>query len=94
MKIKDMITRIRQAFMSRKGKLLSEAALYGLLAAIYSSLFFFGALYPQFGIPSKSIVYEEQEESEEAEETEETDEEEQEEVVYKSLILERLKDWF
>lgn len=59
----------------RKNK---EAAIYGLMAAIYMSLFFFGALYPKYGLPPQSIVYDEEEET----------------VVYKSLILERIKEWF
>lgn len=70
--------------MNRK-RILGEAALYGLLGTVYASLFFFGALYPQFGIPSQSIVCES-----------ETDEEKTdgEKVVYKSLLMERLKEWF
>lgn len=70
--------------MNRK-RILGEAALYGLLGTVYASLFFFGALYPQFGIPSQSIICES-----------ETDEEKTdgEKVVYKSLLMERLKEWF
>ncbi len=68
-------------------RILGEAAFYGMLGMIYASLFFFGALYPQFGIPSQSIVRET-----------ETDEDEEttdgEKVVYKSLLVERLKEWF
>lgn len=68
-------------------RILGEAAIYGLLGMIYASLFFFGALYPQFGIPSQSIVRET-----------ETDEDEEttdgKKVVYKSLLAERLKEWF
>lgn len=66
-----------------KIRLAIQTAVYGILAAIYMSLFFFGALYPEFGLPSNSIV-------------EETEEEEgsEKEVVYKSFLLERLKEWF
>lgn len=95
MEIKETVFGAKRYLKSRKGKLLLETALYGLLATIYTSLFFFGALYPQFGIPSQSISCEAKE-GESAEETENpgTDEEETETVVYKSLFLERLKEWF
>lgn len=75
--------------MNRK-RILGEAALYGLLGTVYASLFFFGALYPQFGIPSQSIVCESETDEEEMDE-EKTD---GEKVVYKSLLMERLKEWF
>ncbi|MBP3458800.1 MAG: hypothetical protein J6K58_06295 [Lachnospiraceae bacterium] len=92
--------------MEIKGKLLLETAVYGMLAVIYTSLFFFGALYPQFGLPSQSIACESETEEEEedsvkdteksalrGEETESPDADEEETVVYKSLFLERLKEW-
>ena len=70
-------------------KLLGEAAIYGLLSMIYASLFFFGALYPRYGLSTACI------EDETEEGTAEADEEpEDEEVVYKSFFLERLKEWF
>ena len=84
MEIKEMIFEVKGYLRSRKGKLLLKTAAYGMLGAIYTSLFFFGALYPQFGIPEQSISCEEDEEAAEEEET----------VVYKSLLLERLKEWF
>lgn len=59
-------------------KLLGEAAIYGLLSVIYGSLFFFGALYPRYGLSAACV-----EESTE-----------DEEVVYKSFFLECLKEWF
>lgn len=72
-------------------RILGEAAVYGLLGMIYASLFFFGALYPQFGIPSQSIVYEM--ETEEVGEL--TDRKNGgEKIVYKSLLVERIKEWF
>lgn len=90
--------------MEIKGKLLLETAIYGMLAVIYTSLFFFGALYPQFGLPSQSIACESETEEEDSvedteksalrgEETESPDADEEETVVYKSLFLERLKEW-
>lgn len=90
--------------MEIKGKLLRETAVYGMLAVIYTSLFFFGALYPQFGLPSQSIACESETEEEDSvedteksalrgEETESPDADEEETVVYKSLFLERLKEW-
>lgn len=90
--------------MEIKGKILLETAIYGMLAVIYTSLFFFGALYPQFGLPSQSIACESETEEEDSvkdtgesalsgEKTESPDADEEETVVYKSLFLERLKEW-
>lgn len=70
-------------------KLLGEAAVYGLLSGIYASLFFFGALYPQYGLSTACIEEETEEEAEEGD-----GEQEDKEVVYKSFFLERLKEWF
>lgn len=111
-----MIFEVKRYLRSRRGKLLLETAVYGMLTAIYTSLFFFGALYPQFGIPAQSISCEEEEETtkeetkkeekditeeEEAEritaaeeKTEDPDADEEAAIVYKSLFLERLKEWF
>lgn len=72
-------------------RILEETAFYGLLGMIYASLFFFGALYPQFGIPSQSIVRETETDGDEGTTEEKTD---GEKVVYKSLLAERLKEWF
>lgn len=74
-----------------KKRILGEAAFYGLLGMIYASLFFFGALYPQFGIPSQCIVRETETDEEEGTTEEKTA---GEKVVYKSLLAERLKEWF
>lgn len=68
-------------------KSVMEIAVYGLIGAIYTSLFFFGALYPQFGFSSAGIGYEKSEESLQDENGTE------QEIVYKSLFLERLKEW-
>lgn len=70
-------------------KLLGEAAIYGVLSMIYASLFFFGALYPRYGLSTACIEEETEEGAAEADE-----EPEDEEVVYKSFFLERLKEWF
>lgn len=104
-------------------RLLLETAIYGLLTAVYTSMFFFGALYPDYGIPSQAVERQQEtteeaasrtdktketdraEEADRAEETdkakeadraEETDKTEkaEEEIVYKSLLLEKLKEWF
>lgn len=80
---------------NRKGKLLAEAAIYGLLSMIYGSLFFFGALYPQYGFSTACIEEEETEGEETGEEKEEEVEaQEDREIVYKSFFLERLREWF
>lgn len=94
MKIKNAVSEIKKAIGSYKGKLVGETIVYGFLAAIYTSLFFFGALYPKYGLPSQSIMYEGQEESGKHETPEEFDRDSTEEIVYKSLILERIKEWF
>lgn len=78
-------------------KLLGEAAIYGLLSMIYASLFFFGALYPRYGL-STACIEEETEEgaAEEGSETEYegSEDAENKDVVYKSFFLEYLKEWF
>jgi hypothetical protein len=65
---------------------VTEAAIYGLLGMIYTSLFFFGAFYPQYGLPRQSAICQSR--------NEQMADEEEEEVVCKSLLLERLKEWF
>lgn len=116
-------------------RLLLETAIYGLLTAVYTSMFFFGALYPGYGIPSEAVERqqetteeaasrtdktketdrpeeadkakeadktkevdraEETDKTKEADRAEETDKTEkaEEEIVYKSLLLEKLKEWF
>lgn len=80
---------------NRKGKLLAEATIYGLLSMIYGSLFFFGALYPQYGFSPACIEEEENEGEEMGEEKEEEEKDpENREIVYKSFFLERLREWF
>lgn len=89
-----------------KKRLLGEAAIYGLLSAIYGSLFFFGALYPRYGFSAACV----EESAEDGTEEDKTDrktgikrenktegkgeDSENGEVVYKSLFLECLKEWF
>lgn len=86
-------------------RLLLETAIYGLLTAVYTSMFFFGALYPEYGIPSEAVERQQEtteeaasrtDKAEEADRAEETDKTEkaEEEIVYKSLLLEKLKEWF
>ena len=90
-----------------KKRLLGEAAIYGLLSVIYGSLFFFGALYPRYGLSAACV-----EESAEDDGTEEDgmdgktgikrenktegkgEDSENGEIVYKSFFLECLKEWF
>ena len=79
-KMKKIFSRWGRTLESRRKELIGEAAVYGMMAVIYSALFFFGALYPRYGIPPRSIRYEE--------------ESGEEEIVYKSLILEQIKEWF
>ena len=67
-----------------KTKWYTEMLVYGTLAIAYTSMFFFGALYPGYGIPSQSIVYEDENETDR----------DCEEVQYKSLLWEQLKEWF
>lgn len=75
---------------SYKIKLLEETALYGLLAAIYTSLFFFGALYPEYGVPAQCIEAEDQTEDCDEEWAEDTEQG----IVYKSLFWQRIREWF
>lgn len=91
---------------NRKRKLLAETAIYGLLSMIYGSLFFFGALYPQYGFASACM--EEEEEGKEAEKDTKDGNQEKEDsrdenlengdtkvqkIIYKSFLLERMKEW-
>lgn len=101
-------------------QLFMELAVYGMLTAVYTSMFFFGALYPVYGIPRQAVEKQQTEAAQEADETKETDrtneadgteetdrskkadrtnktdgtEADAEEIVYKSLLLEKLKEWF
>ncbi len=68
-----------------KTKWYTEILVYGMLAATYTSMFFFGALYPGYGIPPQSIVCEEDEDDRNLSGVE---------VQYKSLLWEQLKEWF
>lgn len=67
-----------------------EIAAYGMMTLAYGALFFFGALYPDYGIPRQSICYEE----EVLKESEASDDLEQDEVQFKCLLWEELKEWF
>lgn len=76
-----------------KWKQFCEASVYGLLSVVSLSMCFFGALYPKYGLPLQSAAVYEKEEAAVREDEEAADETE-ETVVYKSLILERIKEWF
>lgn len=70
--------------------IITKLCLYGTLSIVYTSAFFFGALYPQFGIPEGAVVYQENEKTDEAAEKAVTSKDEAE-VVYKSYFLEKIK---
>lgn len=65
-----------------KTKWYTEILVYGMLTVTYASLFFFGALYPGYGIPSQSIEY-----------VKDDGIADDEEVQYKSFLWEQLKEW-
>ena len=62
MKIKHTFLKLKEAADTRRGRLMKETIVYGLMAAIYTSLFFFGALYTKYGLPRQSVVDDEREE--------------------------------
>lgn len=57
---------------------------YGIVFAIYSMAFLFGAMYPQYGIPKESIVYEMEEDGD--------DLEQEIKVEYRSYFLDKLRE--
>ena len=57
---------------------------YGIVFAIYSMAFLFGAMYPQYGIPKESIVYETENDSD--------DLEQEIKVEYRSYFLDKLRE--
>lgn len=57
---------------------------YGMVFAIYSMAFLFGAMYPQYGIPKESIVYETEDGSD--------DSEQEIKVEYRSYFLDKLRE--
>lgn len=65
-----------------KTKWYTEILVYGMLTVTYMSLFFFGALYPGYGIPAQSIEY-----------VIDGENSGNDEVQYKSFLWEQLKEW-
>lgn len=57
---------------------------YGIVFAVYSMAFLFGAMYPQYGIPKESIVYETENDSD--------DLEQEIKVEYRSYFLNKLRE--
>ena len=56
---------------------------YSIVFAIYSMAFLFGAMYPQYGIPKESIVYETEDDS---------DLDREIKVEYRSYFWDKLRD--
>lgn len=69
-------------------KVRLESLIYGLIGSIYATMFFFGALYPGYGIPTQSIVSEDEDPEKEKEKDAEED------ITYECLLLETIKEWF
>ncbi len=57
---------------------------YGIVFTVYSMAFLFGAMYPQYGIPKESIVYETENDSD--------DLEQEIKVEYRSYFLDKLRE--
>ena len=57
---------------------------YGTVLTIYSMAFLFGAIYPQYGIPKESIVYEAEDDND--------DSDQEIKVEYRSYFLDKLKE--
>lgn len=75
-------------------RLAAEAAVYGIVSAVYASMFF-GALYPKYGLPAQSVVTaEKSDEADQQVDDMEATATNKEKVAYKSLIFERIKEWF
>lgn len=63
---------------------ISKLSTYGIVFAVYSMAFLFGAMYPQYGIPKESIVYETEDDSD--------DSEQEIKVEYRSYFLDKLRE--
>lgn len=57
---------------------------YGIVCAVYSMAFLFGAMYPQYGIPKESIVYETEDDGD--------DSDQEIKVEYRSFFLDKLRE--
>lgn len=64
-------------------KNILKLSTYSIVCAIYSMAFLFGAMYPQYGIPKESIVYEAENDS---------DLDREIKVVYRSYFLDKLRE--
>ena len=64
-------------------KNISKLSAYSIVFAIYSMAFLFGAMYPQYGIPKESIVYEAENDS---------DLDREIKVEYRSYFLDKLRE--
>lgn len=65
-------------------KSILKLSVYGIVFAVYSMAFLFGAMYPQYGIPKESIVYETENDSD--------DLEQEIKVEYRSYFLDKLRE--
>lgn len=61
-----------------------KLSVYGTVFAIYSMAFLFGAMYPQYGIPKESIVYEAEDDNDVSDE--------EIKVEYRSYFLDKLRE--
>ena len=59
-------------------------SIYSIVFAVYSMAFLFGAMYPQYGIPKESIVYETEDDSD--------DWEQEIKVEYRSYFLDKMRE--
>lgn len=64
-------------------KNILKLSAYSIVYAIYSMAFLFGAMYPQYGIPKESIVYEAENDS---------DLDREIKVEYRSYFLDKLRE--
>lgn len=73
-----------------------KVSLYGTVCVMYSCALLFGILYPQYGIPENSVVYEEeyQETNFNKEADGKTGENKKLQVKYKSYYYEKIKELF
>ena len=73
-------------------RLLLETAIYGLLTAVYTSMFFFGALYPGYGIPSEAVERQQETTEEAASRTDKTKETDRPEEADKAKEADRAEE--
>lgn len=78
-----------------------KLSLYGIVSILYTCAFLFGAMYPQYGIPRESVVYETRG-KEDASVTKESsffessdskeDDDQDIKIVYRSYFYEKIKE--